>query len=104
MNGNSSGEPQRCVTMVYADSVTAVSADNYRFSDHGGYVAAFRNSLRNIGRLKCDLLITPHPGASNLIDRLDGKAPLISENQCKDYAARGAEALDARLAREAAAK
>ena len=97
-------ERQRCVTIVYADSVTAVSADDYRFSEHGGYVAAFRNSLRIIGSLKCDLLITPHPGASNLIERLDGKGPLISEGQCKDYAARGAAALDARLAREAEAK
>jgi metallo-beta-lactamase class B len=97
-------EENRCLNIVYADSVTAVSSDAYRFSDHGGYVAAFRNSLRIIGRLDCDLLITPHPGASNLIDRLDGKAPLISPGQCRDYAARGQQALDARLAREKAAK
>jgi metallo-beta-lactamase class B len=94
-------EVERCLNIVYADSVTPVSADTYRFSDHSGYVIAFRNSLRIIGRLDCDLLITPHPGASNLIDRLDGKTPLIGEGQCKDYAARGAAALDARLAREA---
>jgi metallo-beta-lactamase class B len=97
-------ELERCINIVYADSVSAVSADNYRFSEHGGYVAAFRNSLRIIGRLKCDLLITPHPGASNLTDRLDGKAPLIGPGQCRDYAARGEAALDARLAREDAVK
>ena len=34
------------------------------------YVAAFRSSLGLIGNLGCGLLITPHPGASNLIDRL----------------------------------
>jgi metallo-beta-lactamase class B len=95
---------ERCINIVYADSVTAVSADDYRFSDHGGYVAVFRNSLRTIGALSCDLLITPHPGASNLIDRLEGKAPLIGPGQCRDYAERGQKALDDRLARETAAK
>ena len=93
-------EAKRCVTIVYADSVSAVSSDQYRFSDHKRYVAAFRNSLRKIGGLKCDLLVTPHPGASNLIDRLDGKAPLIDRNACRDYATRGREALDRRIAGE----
>src|SRR5574338_529425 len=32
---------ERCVNIVYADSVSAVSADEYRFSDHKKYVAAF---------------------------------------------------------------
>ena len=93
-------EGQRCINMVYADSVTAVSADNYRFSDHPKYVAAFRKSLNRIARLPCGLLITPHPSASNLIDRLEGKAPLIGPGQCRAYAANGAKALNERLARE----
>jgi metallo-beta-lactamase class B len=93
-------DARRCVNMVYADSVTAVSSDSYRFSDHPKYVAAFRNSLNLIGNLGCGLLITPHPGASNLIDRLDGKAPLIAPGQCRDYARRGRAALDERLAKE----
>ena len=97
-------EAKRCLTIVYADSVTAVSADGYRFSDHDDYVADFRRSLRAIGQLKCDLLLTPHPGASEFIERMDGKAPLIAPGQCADYARRGAAALDARLAKEAAAK
>jgi len=91
---------QRCVDMVYADSVTAVSADSYRFTDHPKYVATFRKSLNRIARLPCDLLITPHPGASNLLDRLEGKAPLIAPGQCRTYAANGAKALNKRLARE----
>ena len=97
-------EAKRCVQIVYADSVSAVSADNYRFSDNGRYVADFRRSLRAIGRLKCDLLITPHPSASEFIERMDGKQPLVGPGQCADYARRGAAALDARLAKEAAAK
>jgi metallo-beta-lactamase class B len=97
-------EAKRCIQIVYADSISAVSADSYRFSDHDDYVADFRRSLRAIGRMKCDLLITPHPGASNFIERMDGKEPLIGPGQCQEYAARGAAALDARLAKEKAAK
>jgi metallo-beta-lactamase class B len=94
-------DTKRCLTIVYADSVTAVSADNYLFSAHDNYVADFRRSLRAIGRLKCDLLITPHPGASNFTDRMDGKEPLIGPGQCADYARRGVTGLEARLAKEA---
>jgi metallo-beta-lactamase class B len=97
-------ENKKCVTVVYADSISAVSADNYRFSDHKAYVRAFRDTIRFIGRMRCDLLITPHPGASNFIERLEGKAPLIGPGQCAAYAATGRAALDARLAKEAAAR
>jgi len=93
-------EAGRCVNVVYADSVTAASSDSYRFADHAKYVGAFRSSLNLIGNLGCRLLITPHPGASNLIDRLDGKAPLIAPGQCRDYARRGRAALNERLAKE----
>ena len=93
---------KRCVNVVYADSVSAVSADEYRFSDHKKYVAAFRDSLFKIARLRCDLLITPHPGASKFYERLAGEAPLIDRNACKAYADRGRAALDERLAKEQA--
>jgi len=97
-------EGQRCVNIAYADSVSAVSADSYRFTDHPKYVANFRRSLNRIARLPCGLLITPHPSASNLIDRLDGKAPLVGPGQCRTYAANGAKALNERLERETEAK
>lgn len=95
-------EGKACVTIVYADSVSAVSSETYRFSANRSYVANFKYGLRTIGSLPCDLLITPHPQASNFIDRLEGKSPLVSKGQCKAYAQRGRAALDERLAREAA--
>jgi len=95
-------EGKTCATVVYADSVSAVSADNYRFSDHKRYVATFRDSLNKIGRLRCDLLVTPHPGASNLYERLAGNAALIDRNACKAYADHGRKALNERLAMERA--
>jgi metallo-beta-lactamase class B len=93
-------EAGRCVSFVYADSVSAVSSDKYRFLDHKRYVAAFKDSLNKIGRMQCSLLVTPHPGASNLYDRLAGNAPLIDRGACRDYAQRGRAALDERLAKE----
>jgi metallo-beta-lactamase class B len=90
------------VTIVYADSISSVSADNYRFADHPAYVASFRASLDKIAALQCDLLITPHPSASNLFDRLAGQAPLIDPGACRKYAQRGSAALDQRLGKERA--
>ena len=95
-------EAKTCVTIVYADSITPVSGDAYRFTDHRRYTVEFHRSIDRIARLKCDLLITPHPDASNLIDRLEGKAPLVDPQACKAYAAKGRAALDERLGTEKA--
>lgn len=91
-----------CLTIVYADSISAVSSDAYRFLDHPDYVVPFRASLDKIAALDCDLLITPHPGASNLYARLAGKAPLIDRSACRNYAQKARQNLDRRLATEAA--
>ena len=89
-----------CRSVAYADSVSAVSADTYLFKDHPMYVAAFRKSLDKIAALRCDLLVTPHPGASNLYERLAGQLPLTSSTACQTYAANGRSKLDERLAWE----
>ena len=34
-----------CLTLVYADSLSPVSADAYRFTDHPDYVAMFRRAF-----------------------------------------------------------
>ena len=91
-----------CHDIVYADSVTAISNGPYRFTDHPAYVAAFRAGMARIARLRCDLIITPHPDASDLYGRLAGKAPLSSAGACAAYAAGGRAKLDRRLASEAA--
>jgi metallo-beta-lactamase class B len=95
-------EHRACHTIAYADSVTAAAAPDYRFSDHPDHVERFRESLRTIGRLPCDILITPHPAVSNLYARLAGEAPLVNPHACLDYAAAASAKLDARLASEAA--
>jgi metallo-beta-lactamase class B len=95
-------EDETCHNLAYADSVSAVSTDAYRFTDHPDHVATFRSALDAIARIDCDLIITPHPSASQLYEKLAGDAPLAYPGACRNYAAWGREQLDARLAREAA--
>ena len=93
-----------CRTIVYADSLTAVSGPNYRFSDHSAYVAAFRSSIAKIAASPCDILLTPHPSASDMPHRLALGKPLFDENGCKAYALQRLRELDERLAKEVATK
>jgi metallo-beta-lactamase class B len=89
-----------CQTMVYADSVSAASAEGFRFASVPTYVAAFRRSLDKIATLECDILLTPHPSASALHARLAGKEPLADSQACRSYAQGARERLDTRLAQE----
>ena len=95
-------EGRTCRRVAYADSATAISDDGYRFTDHPAYVTAFRNSLDRIATLPCDILVTPHPSASALFERLSGQQPLIDPQACVRYAKGGEERLDKRLTEEAA--
>ncbi|HVS77118.1 MAG TPA: subclass B3 metallo-beta-lactamase [Steroidobacteraceae bacterium] len=99
-------ESARCLHVVYADSLSAVSAPTFRFSDHPGYLADFRRSIAAVAALPCDILLTPHPGASGFWNRVEGtanSAPLIDRSACRRYASAAAKALNARLAQELAA-
>jgi metallo-beta-lactamase class B len=49
-----------CRTMVYADSLTPVSRDGYRFSDHPDYLVAYRAS---IAKTPCDTATFPSASA-----------------------------------------
>ena len=93
-----------CRTMVYADSLSAVSRDDYKFSAHPAYLAAYRASIAKIAASPCEILLTPHPSASQMRDRITGQQPLFDPDGCKKYAAGLTKSLDARLAKEAAAK
>lgn len=50
-----------CKTIVYADSLSPVSHDDYKFSDHPEYVQSYRDGIARIADLECDILLTPHP-------------------------------------------
>jgi metallo-beta-lactamase class B len=93
-----------CRSIVYADSLTPVSSDDYRFTDHPDTLAAFRSSFDKVRALDCDILLTPHPSASNMVKRLGLGRPLLDRNACHDYADALQKRLDERLAKEAAGK
>lgn len=101
-------EGDDCLTVVYADSLSAVSSDSYRFLDHRDYLGKFLASLDRIAEAKCDILLTPHPSGGNLkltmslLDRrkLDGMPTFF----CMGYAAKQRQALSLRLAKEATAQ
>lgn len=103
-------EQQRCLRMVYADSLTAVSTDNYRYTDHPDLLAGFEKSFATLETMPCDILLTPHPGFSNTLARLEardkGGKPdaFIDSGACKKLAQSSREGLAKRLAQEKAGK
>jgi len=92
-----------CRQIVYADSLSPGSDMSYRFSAHPTYVAAYRASIAKVAALPCDILLTPHPSASDMVKRLQ-RAQVENENACRDYAAGLRKQLDERLAKEAVPK
>lgn len=97
-------EGAKCLTIAYADSISTISSDDYHFTQHPERVEAARAGLRVIEALPCDLLLTPHPGGSDLLKRLSGKAALTTPRACITYAAGGSDRLAKRLAKEATSK
>lgn len=93
-----------CRTMVYADSLSPVSRDDYRFTDHPAIVASFRAAIARVGALECEILLTPHPSASDMVKRFGAGRPLLDPAGCSAYAAALGRRLDERLAKEGAAK
>ena len=62
-------ENGRCLNMVYADSLTPISADGFLFSRRKEYalgVGDFERSYSFLDSTPCDILITPHPDILNL--------------------------------------
>lgn len=95
-------EGEDCRTIVYADSLSPVSAGGYRFSDHPEYVAGFRRSLDRLAGMKCDILLAPHPFAARMRARMIVENGLHDRNGCRDYAQAMRQRLDARLTEEIA--
>jgi metallo-beta-lactamase class B len=88
-----------CKTIVYADSLTPVSSDGYEFRQHPDVVAKFNNSLMRVASLECDILLSPHPSASDMRSRLISGS-LLGSTACFEYANGLKKQLDARLSKE----
>lgn len=103
-------ESGRCLNLVYADSLSPVSANGFRFSRRKDYPKAedFERSFSFLESTPCDILITPHPDASDLGKRLAQRESrpdaLIDPKACRILAATFREHLEKRLARESVGK
>ncbi len=99
-------EGGRCLNTVYADSVSAVSPDGYKFTQHPRAVADFEKSFAFLDHVPCDLLLTPHPEASGLWEHLEARRrgltpdPLVDSSACKRLADGAREGLRKRLESE----
>ncbi len=95
-------EDDRCYAMVYADSVSAVSREGYKFAHHPELLAGFEKSFRFLETVPCDVLMTPHPDASDFWERVDDghREALSDPGGCKQLAADGRGALKMRLGDE----
>lgn len=102
-------EGTRCLNLVYADSLTPVSAPGFRFTGDAttaSRVDRFRQSIATVAALPCDIVISTHPSATNLDGKLKRRAekpavdPLIDPQGCRTLAAVATKQLDARVADE----
>jgi len=102
-------EGPRCLDVVYADSLNAVSAPGFRFSgdaNHPSLEAAFRRSISTVGSLPCHILLAVHPAFAGMEDKLrrrreqPGSEPFVDPTACRTYATDAAKRLDQRIAEE----
>jgi len=102
-------EESRCLNVVYADSLSPVATESFKFTRNDRYpgaIADFEKSIAFLNATPCDLLLTPHPDASDLWERLDGRRkglspdPMIDPAACKELAERSQKTLQARIAAE----
>jgi len=102
-------EGKRCVDVVYADSLTAVSAPGFRFNDDPARVTQFRASIAKVRALPCQIMVSTHPGASQVFEQLAaskhaGREAFIDAGACRAYADNALQKFEARLHEEAADK
>ncbi len=100
-------EGQRCLGVVYADSLNPIGRDGFNFSGKGGspdISASFAAAIARVAALKCDVVLSAHPSASDTFAKAAARTPasnpFIGTDGCKAYAADAAKKLADRLALE----
>jgi metallo-beta-lactamase class B len=108
-------EGARCLNVVYADSLNPYASDSFKFTGSGSGAgktpdisASFAASIAKVAALKCDIVLSVHPSASNMLEKeaahTASSNPFIDPNGCRDYAATAGKLLAERLAKERAGK
>ena len=97
-------EAAQCLHLVYADSVSSISAPDFRYTGHPQLLQGFEKSFTFLETTSCDILLTPHPDASDLWQRLAAHLgqPLTAEpGACKALAQSARKQLQQRIVTEA---
>jgi metallo-beta-lactamase class B len=100
-------EGARCLDVVYADSLNAASSGDFHFTGdahHPDISASFRAAVATVGALKCDIIVSVHPGFTDTMEKYAATTPahnaFITPGACGDYAKDANERLEERLKRE----
>jgi len=102
-------EGTRCLDVVYADSLNAISAPGFHFradANHADLTPTFRKSIQSVAALPCDILLTVHPDLADIPDKLAKLRagakpnPFINADACRAYADDAQAKLDARVREE----
>ena len=104
-----SSEGGKTMHVVYADSLTAVAADDRSFSRNPLYPNAradVERSIATVEGLECDVLVSAHPDFADLWERKArqsefGNAAFVDRDACHKYAANARAWLAKTLAAEA---
>ena len=102
-------EKDRCLHIVYADSLSPVSSPSFKFTRSATYPRAledFAHSFEVLSALPCDILLTPHPDFSDTLERLarreGGSDPdaFVDSTACRRYVEEARADLQKRVAQE----
>ena len=90
----------QCLDIVYADSLSPVSAESYRFSAHLAYLQAYRTGVEKLAKLECDILLAPHPSSAKMPKKLLSEQGLPDSKACQRYANKIQNRIEKRLKKE----
>ena len=105
-------EAGACKAMVFASSLSPISAEDYLFTapDHLSELEGFRHSFATMKEIPCDVLISAHPdqsGGTAKAAKLRAGAepnPFVDPDACRAFAADFEKQFDRRIADETAGK
>jgi metallo-beta-lactamase class B len=96
-----------CRQVVYADSLTAITLGDFRYSGGAGRPdlgPSFAASIERIRQAPCDIVLSTHPGSTRMMERLAAGQGFVDAHGCRDLADRADAGLRDKLAREAAGR
>ncbi len=78
-------DDERCLDIVYVDSLSPVSRPGYRYSE--GLGEMLRETLGRIEKLDCDIMLSTHDFSFNLHEKLEnGEHGFVDDQACRQLA------------------